>query len=130
MAYYSTLQELIDSVKDMEISYRKLHTNIFINNKGDTIKIPYKSILHTYLPFFQDTVVNARLNPDEIIMYRFKPKMLSYMLYDTTELWSALLELNGVTSIIDFDFSVPKVFEPKAFSKKLNEVMIMEGIID
>ena len=78
MAFYSTIQELIDSVKDMEISYRNLHTNIYIKNKEDIIKIPYKSIIQTYLPFFQDTVVTAKLNPDEIVMYRFKPKMLSF----------------------------------------------------
>ena len=52
-----------------------------------------------------------------------------WCLYGTTELWSALLELNGVSSIIDFTFETPKVFNPNTFLKKLNEVMIMEGII-
>ena len=45
MAFYATIQELIDSAKDMEISYRNLHTNVYIKNKEDTIKIPYKSII-------------------------------------------------------------------------------------
>lgn len=130
MAFYSTIQELIDSVKDMEISYRNLHTNIYIKNKEDIIKIPYKSIIQTYLPFFQDTVVTAKLNPDEIVMYRYKPKMLSFDLYGTTELWSSLMELNGVLSIVDFTLETPKVFHPNSFMKKLNEVMIMERIIE
>lgn len=129
MAYFTTIQELIDSVNDMEVSYRNLHTNIFIKNKNNIIKVPYKSIISTYLPFFQDTVVTATLNPDEIVLYKYKPKMLSNDLYGTTELWSALLELNGVSSIIDFTFETPKVFNPNTFLKKLNEVMIMEGII-
>jgi hypothetical protein len=63
-------------------------------------------------------------------MYRFKPKMLSFDLYGTTELWSSLMELNGVLSIVDFTLETPKVFHPNSFMKKLNEVMIMEGIIE
>lgn len=128
-SYYPTIQELIDSVNDLEVSYRNLHTNIYIKNKGGIIKVPYKSIIKEYLPFFQSTVVELKLSHAEVIMYRFKPKKLSYDLYGTTELWSALLELNNIYSIIDFDFEKVKVFEPKEFIQLLNEVMILEGIL-
>ena len=128
-SYYPTIQELIDSVNDLEVSYRNLHTNIYIKNKGEIIKIPYKSIIKEYLPFFQSTVVELKLSHAEVIIYRFKPKKLSYDLYGTTELWSALLELNNIYSIIDFDFEKVKVFEPKEFIQLLNEVMILEGIL-
>lgn len=129
MAYYATIQELIESVNDMEISYRNLHTNVYVNNKGEIIKIPYKSIIREYLPYFEKTVVTAKLTTKEISMYRYNPKKLSYDLYDTTELWSALLELNNMCSIIDFTSETPKVFEPKEFKKLLNEVLIMEGVL-
>ena len=76
MAFYATIQELIDSVKDMEISYRNLHTNVYIKNKDDTIKIPYKSILKEYMPFLQSTVLNLQLTAPEVSLYRFKPKKL------------------------------------------------------
>lgn len=128
-SYYSTIQELIDSVKDMEVSYRNLHTNIYINNKGETIKIPYKSIVAEYLPILKSSAVELPLTDNEIILYRFKPKKLSYDLYGTTELWSSLLELNDVYSIIDFDFETVKVFDPKEFVKLLNEVLIIENIL-
>lgn len=128
-SYCSTIQELIDSVKDMEVSYRNLHTNIYINNKGETIKIPYKSIVAEYLPILKSSAVELPLTDNEIILYRFKPKKLSYDLYGTTELWSSLLELNDVYSIIDFDFETVKVFDPKEFVKLLNEVLIIENIL-
>lgn len=131
MAYYSTIQELIDSVKDMEISYRNLHTNVYLRNDGTVIKIPYKSITREYLNYFKPAVVEAELTDAEIAMYKFKPKKLSYDLYGTTELWSVLLELNNLYSIIDFNLETRiKVFEPKTFLKLLNEVMILEEIID
>lgn len=130
MAYYATISELINSVKDMEVSYRNLHTNIYIKNNDEIIKIPYKSILKDYLNFFKDTLVESDFSVSEIHKYKFKPKKLSYDLYGTTELWSALLEVNNMMSIIDFTLDKPiKVFEPKSFKKLLNEVMIMEDII-
>ena len=129
MAFYATIQELIDSVNDMEISYRNLHTNVYIKNKDDIIKIPYKSIIREYLPYFKSSVVELKLGPEEAPKYKFKPKKLSYDLYGTTELWSALLELNQLYSIIEFDKEVYKVFEPKEFMKLLNEVLIIENVL-
>lgn len=129
MAFYATIQELIDSVKDMEISYRNLHTNVYIKNKDDTIKIPYKSILKEYMPFLQSTVLNLQLTAPEVSLYRFKPKKLSYDLYGTTELWSALLEINRMYSIVEFNQEEYKVFDPKEFKTLLNEVMILENIL-
>lgn len=129
MAFYATIQELIDSVNDMEISYRNLHTNVYIKNKDDVIKIPYKSIIREYLPYLQSSVVELKLSPEEVSKYRFKPKKLSYDLYGTTELWSALLELNRLYSIIEFNKEVYKVFEPKEFMTLLNEVLILEDVL-
>ena len=129
MAFYATIQELIDSVNDMEISYRNLHTNIYIKNKDDVIKIPYKSIIREYLPYLQSSVVELKFSPEEVSKYRFKPKKLSYDLYGTTELWSALLELNQLYSIIEFNKEVYKVFEPKEFMALLNEVLILEDVL-
>ena len=129
MAFYATIQELIDSVKDMEISYRNLHTNVYIKNKDDTIKITYKSILKEYMPFLQSTVLNLQLTAPEVSLYRFKPKKLSYDLYGTTELWSALLEINRMYSIVEFNQEEYKVFDPKEFKTLLNEVMILENIL-
>ena len=129
MAYYSTIQELIDSVKDMEVSYRNLHSYIYINNGKDMIKIPYKSIIREYLPFFESIIVELPLTPEEVIDYRYKPKKLSYDLYGTTELWSSLLELNNVYSVLDFDLEQVRVFDPKELPKLLNEVLILEEIL-
>lgn len=129
MAYYSTIQELIDSVKDMEVSYRNLHSNIYINNGKDIIKIPYKSIIREYLPFFESIVVELPLTPAEVVDYRYKPKKLSYDLYGTTELWSSLLELNNIYSVIEFDLEKVKVFDPKELPKLLNEVLILEDVL-
>ena len=74
-------------------------------------------------------IVTAELTPEEISLYKFKPKKLSYDLYGTTEIWCALLELNNVYSIIDFTMEKPKVFDPKEFIPLMNEILILENII-
>lgn len=129
MAYYSTIKELIESVNTEEISYRNLHTDAYIRNKGEIIKIPYKSLIREYMPFFRSCVIEGKLNSDEMYKYKFKPKRLSYDLYGTTELWSALLELNNMISLLDFNTDTVKLFEPREFKRLLNEAMILEGLI-
>lgn len=130
MPYCSTIQELIQYIDDEELSYRTTHTNLYIRQNNTTIKIPYKSIVREYLPFLQPCVLQAKFSEPEKNIYRWQPKRLSNDLYGTTEIWSALLELNGKLSILDFDVEgVVKLFEPKGFKKLMNEIMIREGIL-
>lgn len=130
MEYYATILELINSAKEAEISYRNLHKDILIQNNDSIISVPYSSVIRNYLPFFESTAVYARFSSEEVYKYKFKPKKLSLDLYGTTEIWSALLELNGMYSILDFNLEKTiKVFSPKTFLPLLNEVMIIENIV-
>lgn len=130
MIFYTTIQELIESVNEMEISYRNLHTTVNVKNNNDVIKIPYKSIIREYLPFFNKTVIDVPLTDNDKYTYKYKPKKMSLDLYGTTELWSAILEINHMYSITDFTLEKPiKIFDPKEFIPLLNEVMILENII-
>lgn len=131
MAYYATIQDLINSVKGVEISYRNLHSSIMIRNNNEVIKLPFSSIIKKYMDFLEPTAVECTFNEGEKKKYRFSPKKISAELYGTTEFWSAILELNNMVSIIDFDTmnKTVKVFEPKEFMSRLNEILILEGII-
>lgn len=128
--FYNTIQDQIDSIEEEEISYRNFHTNAYINSNGDIIKIPYKSILSEYREYFKDIIITAELTDPELYKYRYKPKLLSYDLYDTTELWSALLEINNMYSVIDFNLEKqPKIFHPEGLTEVLNEILILEGVL-
>ena len=131
MAFYATIEELLDSVDESELNYRSLHSYIYIKNKGEHIKIPYDSILHNYLPFLKETAVTTDFSDMEKVKYQYKPKSLSYDLYGTTELLSVLLELNNMVSLLDLKTDKPiLVFDPNEVMELLNEAMIMEGIIE
>lgn len=131
MKYYTTIQELIASVDKMEVSYRNLHTQVYINTKGENLKIPYKSLLRDYRPFLSQSIITIFPSEIDKILYRYKPKKLSLDLYDTTELWSDILELNHLISTIEFTLEKEsfKIFDPRSFFKLLNEVLILEGIL-
>lgn len=130
MKYYSTIDELIEHVEKEDLTYRNLHTTIFMDINNEIIKIPYQSLAREYIHFLEKTVVYVQMNDKEKAIYRFKPKRLSNDLYGTTELWSALLEINYKSSIIDFDCEKSvKVFDPKLLKKMINEILILENVI-
>ena len=132
MPYLSTIQELIDFIKDEEISYRNLHLPIYIHNTktDDIIRVPYQSIFAKYIDYFRSIRIKSSFSEREIMKYRYKPKMLSNDLYDTTELWSVLLEINGFSSIIDFNLEKPiYVLHPGRMLDILNEILILEEIL-
>lgn len=136
MKCYSTIDELINHIKTEDVSYRNLHIPVYIRymdrdgSNSDTYVIPYKSVIMDYMPFLKRSAVTLPLGEEEQVKYRYKPKRMSNDLYGTPELWSALLELNNMVSLIDFTLEKPvKVFEPQQFRVLLNEVMILEDIL-
>lgn len=130
---YSTtyIRDLINDGIDAEISYRNLHPPLIISNKktDESIKVPYLSLTNKYRDFLEPFVIEVNLIPEEEILYKFKPKLLSLELYGTTELWASLLELNNMISIIEFRPKKIKVYDPDGFKAMINEILIMEGIL-
>lgn len=127
--FYSTMQEMIDDVNNSEVSYKKLHKYITIDTPCCDIKVPYASLINDYKDFFRPIVRNVILNEAEKIKYYMKPKKMALDIYGTTELWSAIMDLNNIYSVIDFKPTVIKLFDPREFTDLLNEVMIRENII-
>ncbi len=128
--YYSTIQELIDQIEAKEISYRNLHTTFCIRQNNEVIQVPYKSMIREYMDLMADDAITVSLPADEVRMYKFKPKKLSYDLYGTVELWAGLLELNKMYSTMDLTCEKPfLVFNPETVKEKINEILIQEGVL-
>ena len=95
------LQQAID---DKDKNYRMIIVN------GDSLLTPFYSEL-------KDIIKKETLTDEEYLKYRFNPKLLSYDLYGTTELWSLLLDINELTSVTEFDMKELKVFPPTVTDK-------------
>ena len=132
MALPTTIDDLIDWGKTQEISYRNLNGRVYINNlsNNEVIRITLNSVMGEYRYFLKPYMVEITMNDEELYLYQYKPKSLSYKLYGTTELWSTLLMINNCVSKIDFDKAKIKVLDPKRIKGFINEVLILEKIIE
>lgn len=131
MLNFATIDELIEWGKEQEISYRNLHKGAYITDSqsGDVIRIPLNSIMSDYRYFLEPYIIEVEMNDEELYLYQFKPKSLSYKLYNTTEYWSILLMINNCVSKVDFNKKKIKVLNPKKILAFINEVLILEKVI-
>ena len=114
------LDEWIEEGKDLDISHEGLCLKV---REGDLIT-PYQTLVCRYyyalVPFIQKTT----LTDEEYIKYKNNPKMLSQDLYETPELWSALMYINNIVSIADFKKQTLYIFD-KSIISKLEELLVL-----
>ena len=126
--YPVTLQDQIEHVEDLEISYRTLHTAAILSDfySQRSIQIPYSSITMKYINFLNPLVITYKLTPDDQVYYRYQPKKFSNDVYGTTEFWPDILILNHCVSLKDFNLTEIKTYDPNELKTYLNEIMIVE----
>ena len=131
MALPETIQNAITIQENRTINYRilNLYTKMHNNETDDNLIIPIDSIINKYRNFLEDSVITTTMTDQEWLTYRFKPKSLSYRLYGTTEFWHILLLLNGCKSTMDFDLKTIKYYRKTDLYKKINEILIIEGVL-
>lgn len=131
MAIPASITEQIAMIKDLDISYRALHTTALISNSDgeDKIEIPYISILSKYRHFLDNIRIKVAFDDVLARKYLYKPKSLSYDLYGTTELWFELLRLNNWSSISEFKPKSIYVYDKNKLKDMLNEILILEKIL-
>lgn len=134
-ATYGDIREEWERVEEYEISYRTLHTACNLKNDADlsfpVITAPYMDILSKYRSALKDIVVEVELDDAMAREYAYNPKMLSEELYNTTEFWFTLLQLNHCTTISQFH-PTKKIsfYDPYALKDALNEILILEGLLN
>lgn len=79
---------------------------------GKKLLTNFDSLLVKYMPEIKQIVTTVNFPNEQYLRYRYNPKLLSYDLYGTTELWALILDLNELTSVAQFD--IRKVKLPNA----------------
>ena len=126
----STLQEYIDYIEDLDISYRKLHLPgaIYAPKRGRVSMVPITSLFNKYRDVLSSIILEIELDEIERARYMYKPKMVSEELYGTAEFWDTLLILNGFKSTSTFVPKVLKCYDPRKLKSYISEMMIIEEI--
>ena len=106
----STIPLQISSGKALNISNERLHDHKVLSVNNDKIVINFLSRLTNYQYPLQSRIRTIIFDDEQYTRYRFRPKTLSFDLYGSIELATAILRLNGCASIIDFDLTKVKVY--------------------
>lgn len=110
------------------ISLKNLYETMLIGNSDNpnhVYRVPwndffikYKDQLETITSFY--SVPESRF---------YKPKMVSYELYGTTELWLGLLRLNNMRNVSEFYNPIIKIYNPYQIKDLLDIFFKREGIL-
>lgn len=123
----NSIQDCIEYGKQLEFAHHKLYDQYFIKvNNEKVLLTTYLSILTDYMPVIKKTLVNYVFTDEDFITYKYKPKMFCRNKYGTMELWSLLLRVNHMTSVMDFTQKDIKIFDENIIFSLLNEIIILE----
>lgn len=77
---------------------------------NDRITYSEDNIIYGYLDELKEKRQLLVLSDTEILKYKYKPKLLAYDIYGSTEIYFVILALNGMCSIKEFDLYDGKIY--------------------
>lgn len=91
--------------------------NISFYNNIDNIEIPTSNLFYEkYRGLILNNCVKVKIPEKSFLKYRYKPKLLSYDLYGTIDLWHLLLWVNNMYSVTQFNQQSIYIFNPNNIS--------------
>lgn len=126
-----TIRDFIKEYKEETLSFDTLHfKEVFKKRNGDNVIILSDSILTKYNNELLPLIVPLHLNDSEYNKFQYNPKLLSYELYGTTELWQLLLHANEIFYIGQFSMNPIKVYTANVIDLINRIITIEEPIIN
>lgn len=113
-----TIEKLVAAGKNVVISYNNL--SILDNIKG--IYLPYTNIIYEYMDELKDFIVTVKLTDLEKAKYKYKPKLLAFDVYGSTDLHFIIMALNGIIDLRDFDLTYVNMF-------KVEQINVILGFV-
>ena len=119
-----TVEDFIELGKDIDdIQYSKF---AILSKAVDDVKNPIlyaeHNVIYDYEEEFKKLCLNVEMTDNEFQKYRYKPKLLAFDLYGSTELYFAILFINGTCNIKDFNRKNIKLI------KKADMIALLEAI--
>lgn len=101
-----TVEDFIELGKDMDdIQYSKFAILSRASSPDVSNPILYAehNVIYDYEEEFKKVSLDVEMTNEELNKYIYKPKLLSYDLYGSTELYFVILFINGIYDIKDFN---------------------------
>ena len=112
-------------VAEHRVDASHLKEVLFQDGMNHKIVVNGDNIADKYAIELEENKKTVEFTTKEYYKYRFNPKVLSYDLYGTTELWFFILMANEIYTISEFDFKKLKLFDASIISK-LNRMLELD----
>lgn len=124
-----TLSDFISeySIEDLRVDAFYLQQVFWDKDKmKHKVVVNESSIADKYANELEENKRIVQLTTKEYYKYRYNPKLLSYDIYGTTELWFFILMANELYSVSEFDLRKVILFDT-AIITKLNRMLEMDA---
>ena len=113
--------ELGKSIDDIQYSKFAILSKAS-NDVENPILYAEHNVIYDYEEEFKILSQTIEMTDSEYHKYRFKPKLLAYDLYGSTELFFVILYINGMYNIKDFDRRIIKLISKKNMTDLLEAI--------
>lgn len=97
-----TMEQFISLGRKVSLTYDRYSFKELLSN-GTEISI--LNVVNDYMREIKENSLLVRFSENEYRKYRFKPKILSYDVYGTQDLYYVVLLVNGIIDEKEFDFT-------------------------
>lgn len=84
------------------------------------------NVLYTYLEDLKNVSIEYTFSEDEYQKYKYRPKLLAYDIYGSTELYFVILALNDTCNIKDFNKRTVRLLYKTDLNNLLNQIFSAE----
>ena len=123
----ATVEEFISMGDTDDITYAKFSILVKCIGENSIVQYAQDNIIYDYLDELKQDAVEYELTDDEYVKYRYKPKLLAYDLYGSTEIYFVIMALNGMCNIKDFNKRKLKLLYRSRMMELLNEIYSAEA---
>ena len=114
-----SISELIEAGKNITYTYDKFCIYEKIN---DELYVPFKNILNDYIDELRSFAVNVELSDSEYNRYLYKPRLLAYDIYGSTDLYFVILAINNMFNEKQFDRKKIKMLRKEVLAEALGQI--------
>lgn len=120
-----TVEDFIDMKSNDDYTYAIMA--LYMQSIVDkTVIYSSDNVLYTYLKELKSYSIKYTFTEDEYYKYRFRPKLLAYDIYGSTELYFIILALNDMCNIKDFNKRTLNLLYKSDLSDLLSQIMETE----
>ena len=127
MGLESTMSDYISQYNSEEITFPEFFLKQVFDVNNKKMIVNFNSLVIKYMPELESLKTKITLTNEEHAKYKYNPKLLSYDLYGTTELWFLILEANELRSITEFNSKTIYLFKTDIL-EKMSRILNLEQI--